>query len=69
MALFFMMTRYARDQDKALIKPIMDHFDWLASHPDNISPNMQSICTRLKKSWVLVLNSDQIDSDSTHYLH
>lgn len=53
-ALFFLMTRYARTQDKALVQPIMDHFDGLAAHPDLFESQLMNTCLRLKKSWGLM---------------
>lgn len=52
-ALFFMMTRYAAGQDKSLVKPIVDHFDWLSKHPDLVNTNLQQTCSRLQKNWLL----------------
>lgn len=53
-ALFFLMTRYSRDQDNSLVQPILDHFDWLAAHPDLVNSQLQSTCMRLKRSWELM---------------
>ena len=52
-ALFFMMTRYASGKDKALVQPIIDHFDWLAKHPDLVNTSLQQTCRRLQKNWLL----------------
>lgn len=53
-ALFFLMTRYSRDQDKTLVQPILDHFDWLSAHPDLVNSQLQNTCLRLKKSWEMM---------------
>ena len=53
-ALFFLMTRYSRDQDKTLVQPILDHFDWLAAHPDLVNSQLQNTCMRLKKNWEMM---------------
>ena len=53
-ALFFLMTRYSHDQDKTLVQPILDHFDWLSAHPDLVNSQLQNTCLRLKKSWEMM---------------
>ena len=68
-ALFFMMTRYASGQDKALIQPIIDHFDWLAKHPDLVNTSLQQTCCRLQKSWLLQsaqVNGSKMTSKCLH---
>ncbi len=46
-ALFFLMTRYANGQDQKLVQPIVDHFDWLAKHPDLVNSSLRQTCRRL----------------------
>ena len=53
-ALFFLMTRYSRDQDKTLVQPILDHFDWLTAHPELFNSQLQHTCMRLKKNWEMM---------------
>ncbi len=53
-ALFFLMTRYSRSQDTNLVQPILDHFDWLAAHPELVNSQLQKTCLRLRKSWELM---------------
>lgn len=51
MALLFLISRYAHDQDQSLIEPILDHFDWLANHPDMVNTQLQNTCLHLKENW------------------
>ena len=59
-ALLFLITRYAQERNEELIQPIMDHFDYLASHPNVADSHFQSSCQRLKKSWILMLEENTI---------
>ncbi len=53
-ALFFLITRYALTQNTALVQPIMEHFDWLAKHPNIANTRLKNTCCRLQKSWLLI---------------
>lgn len=53
MALLFLMTRYSHNQDQNLIEPIMNHFGWLAEHPDMTDKQLKETCSRLQESWQL----------------
>lgn len=66
-ALFFMMTRYAHNQDKNLVQPIKEHFLWLQNHPEFANTKIQKISMELNKSWGLLSDKKQICSHCSHY--
>ena len=49
-AILFLITRYAQNQDRSLVQPIVEHFDWLANHPDNANSHLKDTCSRLALS-------------------
>lgn len=63
-ALFFLTTRYALTQNTALIQPIMDHFNWLANHPNLVNTTLQNTCCRLQKTWLLMQKRNEVLSSS-----
>jgi hypothetical protein len=48
---FLLMSRYASNQEKKLIRPIVEHFDWINNHPDLVNPQLKNTCSRLAKHW------------------
>ncbi|MBL80049.1 MAG: hypothetical protein CMH70_08495 [Nitrosomonadaceae bacterium] len=48
---FLLMTRYASHQEKQLVQPIVEHFDWINNHPDLVNPELKNTCSRLAKCW------------------
>lgn len=50
-AILFLITRYAQNQDRSLVQPIEEHFDWLANHPNIANSHLKDICSRLALRW------------------
>ena len=50
-AILFLLTRYAQNQDRSLVQPIVEHFDWLANHPDIANSHFKDTCSRLALCW------------------
>ena len=51
---FLLMSRYASNQEKELIQPIVEHFDSINNHPDLVNPQLKNTCSRLAKNWKLI---------------
>ena len=51
-SLFYLMTRYARQPDQAVLIGINDHLQKLATHPDQVSPFIIRMCERLIDQWL-----------------
>lgn len=51
---FLLMSRYASNQEKELIQPIVEHFGWISNHPDLVNPQLKNTCSRLAKHWKLI---------------
>ncbi|MEM8845235.1 MAG: hypothetical protein AAGB35_09350 [Pseudomonadota bacterium] len=78
-SLFYLMTRYAMNNDPQLIEAITKHLQMVQNHPDANSSILNKTCQRLEKSWGLVAdksitkNSDsEINhsfSDNYNYIH
>ena len=71
-ALFYMMTKYAHNQDKRLVPPIREHLMWLQNHPEFNDSKIQKISIELNKSWSLLSDEKQTCrhcSDVSSMLH
>tara|TARA_Y100001936_G_scaffold237184_1_gene267444 strand:- start:1255 stop:1530 length:276 start_codon:yes stop_codon:yes gene_type:complete len=69
---FLLMTRYASTQEKELIKPIIEHFNWINNHPNLANPQLKNICTKLSKCWKFMEFGGEItikDYHNNNYIH
>ena len=49
--LFLLMTRYANNQEKELVQPIVEHFGWINNHPNLVNQQLKNTSSRLAKHW------------------
>lgn len=69
---FMLMTRYADQQEKQLVRPIIEHFDWLVNHPDLVNSQLKKTCSRLSNCWKSIQTKKQIGIQTTNsekFLH
>lgn len=51
-SLFYLMTRYARQPDQAVLIGINEYLQKIAAHPDQLSPFIIRTCERLIDQWL-----------------
>tara|TARA_B100000686_G_scaffold271064_1_gene287625 strand:+ start:1399 stop:1674 length:276 start_codon:yes stop_codon:yes gene_type:complete len=69
---FLLMTRYASHQEKQLVQPIIEHFDWINNHPDLVNPQLKNTCSRLAKCWEFMGLGEPLEANNNidkRYIH